>query len=235
MSHSAPDTPELKNIADIFKKADHAAKYADGPKRFVPGLDGLHRIMAQLVREAEPKSVLVLGGGGGLETRTLIDALPDARFCAVDPSAEMIAQGKIYLGETDQVDWIEGLIFDAPIGPFDAATCMLTLHFVPDDGGKLETLKAIRARLRPGAPFFMAHLSIDKEAPQAEQQFERYLTYAADSQFDPEQLALSRQRIRAMLNCVGPERDADLLREAGFEGIEMVFKGLYWCGWVAYA
>ena len=35
---------------------------------------------------------------------------------------------------------------------FDAATCILTAHFVPDDGSKLAFFEAIHARLKPGAP-----------------------------------------------------------------------------------
>ncbi|UDF03015.1 hypothetical protein [Asticcacaulis sp. AND118] len=42
----------------------------------MPGFDGLHRIMAQLIAEADPKAVLVLGGGGGLETRPLSALCP---------------------------------------------------------------------------------------------------------------------------------------------------------------
>ena len=44
----------------------------------------------------------------------------------------------------------EGYIDVAPEGPFDAATCLLTLHFVPVEE---------RRRLKPGAPFVVAHLS----------------------------------------------------------------------------
>lgn len=224
-----------EKMAELFKDPEHARTYAERPKKIVPGFDGLHRIMAQIIAEAEPKVVLVLGGGGGLETRTLIDALPDARFRAVDPSAAMIEQGRAYLGDPSQVQWTEGLIFDAPEGPFDAATCMLTLHFVPDDGAKLETLKAVRARLKPGAPFFIAHMCVDKNDPQSEKKFDRYLRFARDSQLDPQVLKEAHERVRTGLNTVGPERDEALLREAGFTGIELLFKGMYWCGWVAYA
>lgn len=227
--------PQPEQLADIFRDPDYAAKYAEGPRKFIPGFDGLHRIMAQMLLEANPQSVLVLGGGGGLETRTLMDALPQARFCVVDPSAEMIAQGQGHLGDTDRVDWVEGYIFDAPQDPFEAATCMLTLHFVPDDGGKLETLQALRARLKPGAPFFAAHLAIDKTAPDADRQFERYARFVELGGMEPDMVVCARTQVKAKLNCVSPHRDEELLREAGFSGVEMVYRGLYWCGWVAYA
>ncbi len=224
-----------ENMAELFKDPEHAATYANRPKQIIPGFDGLHRITGQLIAEASPKTILALGGGGGLETRTLLDHVPEARVCAVDPSAEMLAQGKAYLQDDARVDWVEGLIFDAPEGPFDAATCLLTLHFVPDDGAKLETLKALRARLKSGAPFVIAHLSIDKADPKSDLHFERYLRFAQASGMDEQALEKAHKRVREMLNCVGPERDEQLLREAGFSGIELVFKGLYWCGWVAYA
>jgi tRNA (cmo5U34)-methyltransferase len=228
----------MEKLAEIFNNPEHAARYAEGPKRFVPGFDGLHRIMTQLLQETVPADarVLVLGAGGGLEIRTLSQAMPDWRFCGVDPSGEMLTQAKALLGENAQkVDWVEGLIFDAPAEKFDAATCLLTLHFVPDDGAKLETLKAVRARLKPGAPFFAAHLSIDKTAADSDLKFERYARFSEGSGTDPEMVAKARTQVKAMLNCVSQERDESLLREAGFQRIELVFAGLSWRGWIAYA
>ena len=47
-----------------------------------------------------PGSVVV-GGGGGLELKTLIDVLPQGRFCAVDPSAEHLNAGHHQKGRRD--------------------------------------------------------------------------------------------------------------------------------------
>ena len=228
--------PETNEMAQLFKDAEHARTYAERPRKIIPGFDGLHRIMAQLIAEVSPERTLVVGGGGGLELQTLIEALPDCRFCAVDPSAEMIAQGKVYLGDPATVDWIEGYVFDAPRdAAFDAATCMLTLHFVADDGAKLETLKAIHGRLKPAAPLVIAHLSIDKTDPASDRRFDRYLKFGKDSNMDPVVLKEAHERVRVQLNCVGPDRDEDLLKEAGFRDVQQVFQGLDWHGWVAYA
>lgn len=43
-------------------------------------------------------------------------------------------------------------------GEFDAATCILTAHFVADDGAKANFLTAIRQRLKPGAPLVIVNL-----------------------------------------------------------------------------
>jgi len=61
--------------ADHFLKkfSDPAAiaRYEDGPKRFVPGLDALHRMTGLLLAEQAPPDarVLVLGAGGGSNSR----------------------------------------------------------------------------------------------------------------------------------------------------------------------
>lgn len=200
---------------DAFKNHEFVARYEEGPKTFIPGFETLHRVMCQLLKERTPESaqILVLGAGGGLELRSMSNSHPQWRFCGIDPSREMLAQAKKLLGDAEgKVQWVEGLIFDAPEGPFDAATCLLTLHFVADDGSKLDTLKAIRSRLKPGAPFFVAHLCIDKTAPDASQQFERYLQYALESGVDPAKLQHARETVPAKLNCVAPLRDEELLR-----------------------
>ncbi|MFP3481047.1 class I SAM-dependent methyltransferase, partial [Burkholderia sp. SIMBA_057] len=72
-----------------------------------------------------------LGAGGGLELKALADAHPHWRFVGVDPAAEMLRLAERTLGpHMDRVELVEGYIDDAPEGPFDAATCLLTLHFL---------------------------------------------------------------------------------------------------------
>ena len=45
----------------------------------------------------------------------------------------------------DRMILIEGTAFNAPPGPFNAATCILVLGLIPDDGSKLSTLEEVRA------------------------------------------------------------------------------------------
>jgi len=65
-----------------FSDPAFVARYTDGPRRFVPGLDGLHRMTAVLLAERAPEhaKVLVLGAGGGLELNALAEAQPSWTF-----------------------------------------------------------------------------------------------------------------------------------------------------------
>jgi tRNA (cmo5U34)-methyltransferase len=139
----------------------NAASYAERVARHVPGLQDMHRMAGILLAEHMPQDgrVLVLGAGGGLESRAFARAYPGWRFDGVDPSPDMLAQARDTLGkDAARVAFHQGYIEDAPEGPFDGATCLLTLHFLPHDE-RFHTLRALRRRLRPGAPFIMAHHS----------------------------------------------------------------------------
>ncbi len=87
--------------------------------------------------------MLVLGAGGGQELKALAEAHPGWSFGGVDPSPEMLRLAKEMVGQhAYRIRLHEGCIEDAPEGPFDAATSILTFHFIPYDQ-RLATLKQL--------------------------------------------------------------------------------------------
>jgi len=138
-----------------YEDPEVVRRYAQGPTAFVPAYAHMQRMAAQLIREriGDTGQVLVLGAGGGLELEAFAKLSPRWTFVGVDPAEAMLkaAQERTReAGASERVDWHHGYIFDAPAGPFDAATCLLTLHFVPDDGAKEHTLREIRRRPEAG-------------------------------------------------------------------------------------
>lgn len=229
---------EDRSVQAVFSDPEVVARYAQGPARLIPGFATLHRMIVQLLRErvGTTARVLVLGAGGGMELLSFATAEPGWNFVGVDPSGPMLEQARQVLGELAfRVELREGYIPDAPAGPFDAATCLLTLQMVEDDGQKLEALRAIRARLTPGAPCAIVDLCIDKTAPDAEQKLQRYAQYAVASGTDPTRREAMKASLKRMLHCVSPAREEALLAEAGFAGAEIFFAGLSWRGWITYA
>lgn len=76
----------------------------------------------------------------------------------------MIDQARVTIGDqVDRVSFTQVYIKDAPDGPFDGATCLLTLHFLPSKK-RLHTLQQITRRLRPGAPLVVIHHSAQEGA-----------------------------------------------------------------------
>lgn len=226
-----------RNAADSFKNADAIANYAEGPPRFVPGFEALHSMMAILLAENTPATarVLVLGAGGGLELGSLARAQRDWTFVGVDPSLPMLDLASRTLGPLmPRVELVHGYIDDAPAGPFDAATCLLTLHFL-DAAERLRTTLAIHTRLKPGAPFVAAHSSFPQDPASRPSWLSRYAAYALASGASPEQAASARTAVDAHLALLDPGEDEDILRDAGFSDVAMFYAAFTWRGWIARA
>jgi tRNA (cmo5U34)-methyltransferase len=133
-----------------------------------------------------------------------------------------------------RIELVHGYIDDAPAGPFDAATCLLTLHFL-DAAERLRTTQAIHSRLKLGAPFVAAHSSFPQDPASRPAWLSRYAAYAVAAGADPGQAASARAAVDAHLNLLDPGADEDILRDAGFSDIAMFYAAFTWRGWVARA
>ncbi|HEV7228668.1 class I SAM-dependent methyltransferase [Brevundimonas sp.] len=223
-----------------FSNPDDVASYRQGPGRFCPGYEAMQRLTAALLalRCRDNARVLVLGAGGGLELKAFAQDRPAWTFVGVDPSESMLdlARAEVVASGIDhRVELHQGYIPEAPEGPFDAATCLLTLHFVPDDGSKLAALRAIRSRLKPGAPFAVVDLCIDLTAEDAEARLDDYAAFPRAAGADEDQIRLARDTVRTTVNVISPEREAELLAEAGFRDLRLYWAAHAWRGWMGTA
>lgn len=232
----------------VFADPNVVVRYAEGPRRNVPGYDGLLRMSRILLSECVPADgrVLVVGAGGGLELEDMALAHPGWRFDGVDPSQSMLALAAQRLQSagvaSDRVALHHGYVQSAPAGPFDGATCLLTFHFVPREE-RVPMLAEIRRRLKPGAPLVVAHLSVGGGAGPGGQGgvgerdlwLSRYAAFQVASGVAPEHAARARDKVAAELAVLTPQDDEAILREAGLSDVRMFYMGFAFRGWVASA
>ena len=212
------------------------ARYAESPPRLVPGFSDLQRMTRLLLAETAPADgrILVVGAGGGLELRAFAEAQPGWLFVGVDPSAEMLKLARLTLGPlAERVELTEGYIDSAPEGPFDGASCLLTLHFVPL-AERLATLKEIRRRLKPGAAFVVAHHSLP-DGPARGVWLDRFAAFATDNGVDLDKASGGARALGERLPILTPEVEIDLLRAAGFVDPQLFYAAFTFRGWVARA
>lgn len=220
-----------------FSDPQAVARYAEGPPRFVPGYDAMQRMTRLLLAERAPAAarVLVLGAGGGLELKAFAEAHSGWSFDGVDPSAEMLDLAGRMLGPlAPRAHLHRGYIDDAPDGPFDAAACLLTLHFVPREERR-RTVLEVRRRLKPGAPFVVAHLSMPQGDGERALWLSRHAACLIASGLDPDKAANARTAIDAQTHILTPDEDEAILREAGFSQVSLFYAAFTFRGWVAYA
>ena len=124
----------------------------------------------------------------------------------------------------ERISFHEGTIDIAPEGPFDGASCILVFHHTPFED-RLDILKQVRARLKPGAPFVIAHVSFPQTEPERSQWVARHVAFGVPDGTDLSHLERSRQAIGTRLNILSPEQDEAMLREAGFSNISLFYAG----------
>lgn len=220
-----------------FSDPDAVARCADGPPRMVPGFADMQRMAQVLLAQSAPLDarVLVLGAGGGLELKVFADAAPAWTFDGVDPSAPMLALARETVGvHGARVTLQEGYVDAAPQAPFDAAACLLTMHFMPPDE-RARTIRAIHRRLRPGAPFVVAHMSAGEDDATRSRWLVRDEAFAVSAGVPPEDARRRREGLARQLPILSPRQDEALLREGGFRDIDLFYVAGIVRGWIATA
>ncbi len=220
-----------------FSDPRAVAHYLDGPPRLVPGFGDLHRMACVLLAERAPVDarVLVLGAGGGLELKAFAEAQPGWIFDGVDPSPAMLALALDTVGEhAPRVALHEGYVDAAPDGPFDAAACLLTMHFMPPCERR-HALRALRRRLARGAPFIVAHMSFAQDEDERALWLARDEAYALAAGAEPEEARQRRDVIERIMPVLSPAQDETLLREEGFRDVGLFYAAGLFRGWIAYA
>jgi tRNA (cmo5U34)-methyltransferase len=160
--------------------AKGATGYDERIRKTFPFYAPIHTAINAVFRVyLRPKSeILIVRAGTGAEILELGKTNPGWRFLGVDPAKPMLdlAKEKIEAaGLSDRVSLFNGFVGDLPIGKLcDGATAAMIMHFVPDDGGKIELLRAIAAHLKSGAPFVLMDANGDLNAPESELMIEAW-------------------------------------------------------------
>jgi tRNA (cmo5U34)-methyltransferase len=224
------------NAAQPFDAPDLIADYVAATPRKVPGYADLQRMAMLLLAEHAPAAadILVVGAGGGLELKAFAESQPDWNFVGVDPSAGMLDLARRVLGPLGaRVDLRQGFVDSAPPGPFDGATCLLTLHFLQREN-RLHTLREIRRRLKPGAPLVVAHHSVPN-GDEATAWLERSAAFAGGPGADFAKAGISAAKMAQHLPLLSTDEEAAVQREAGFSDVALFYAGFSFRGWVSHA
>lgn len=230
-------TDNTDPFLELFEDPEHAAQYAAGPEKFVPGFDALHRMAGVFIREFAPPDarVLVHGAGGGLEIEAFATENPGWTFVGVEPARPMLDAAKERLGDLNQrVALHHGYADDAPEGPFDAATSLLTLHFL-NAAERQKTVAEIVRRLKPGAPMVAAHCSFPQAPEHREAWLVRHREYVIAAGVDADIAEQARRDISESLPVLDPEVDERILRDAGLSNVTLFYSAFTWRGWVGRA
>jgi tRNA (cmo5U34)-methyltransferase len=233
------DVREKRNMEKkIDFNAEFSNEYDDIVRMIIPAYHSIYELTHHLLRDKLQKEarILVAGAGTGKEIIDWLQNNPYWSITGFDPSEAMlsIARKKVAAASLQKnIFLVRGLIDDVAEEDFDAASSILVMHFLPDDGTKLNFLRGISSRLKPGA--VMVLVDLEGEIGSAEyrtfnaawknqQIFVRGETDRVEEEF------LRREK---EVHFIPEERLESLLEEAGFINIHKFFKAYLFGGYVA--
>ena len=216
-----------------------ATEYEKGIRRTLPSYDAMLRLTQTFFQSKLPEeaTILILGAGSGNEIFQFAEQKPNWSFVGVDPSEVMLqfAANRL-VSLPNAITLLKGTLLDIklPITTYDAASCLLVLHFIPSYEEQLATLKAIAHQLKPGAPFVLVSKYGQIGSSETELQFDLWRAYwLQHTKLSAEQVATMEQSIRS-LSFLPEEAILTLLQEAGFIKPSRFFATTLFGGWICF-
>ncbi|AIQ17610.1 hypothetical protein H70357_13795 [Paenibacillus sp. FSL H7-0357] len=207
----------------------------------IPGYPLLYDIMEQLLSAhlggETPADLLIVGAGGGQELITLGAQHEHWRLTGIDLSTAMLELARQRMQRTElaaEITLQQSTVDELDKNKlFDAATCMLVLHFVKETGQKQRMLEEIHSRLKEGAILVVATLSGDVRSIPGSLPLKAWKKHMLAG-------GISGQECEWFEHSIGetsfpiPEHELlALLASSGFSGVTRFFSSYLIDGWFA--
>lgn len=214
--------------------ADYGKQFTESAAQLIIGYDLLFRLTKGFLEATLPQQaeILVVGAGGGKEIVTFGSGHPGWRFIGVDPAGQMLEFARTNAnqhGLGQRVQLVHGYTEDLPADlQADAATCLYVFPFVHGDEAKLATLRAISARLKPGAPLLLVTVVEESFRDDFRSIWRSFLT---ENGMSPDAVTNRDASVRKNIQPIPAARLLELFSEAGFGEVVPFFRVLWFAGW----
>lgn len=237
----------MSGAASPWEQAD-GDQYVQNISRKIPGYALQYDLLDTLItarleerekqeKQQEKPRLLVVGAGGGQEILKLGLSHPGWSFIGLEPSPGMLRTAEQRLGAAGLMDRVE--LYPVELAAwrscvlYDAATCMLVLHFVQGRENKLALLRSIAARLQPGAPICLSAICGVPGTPAWELQMAGWRLHMLGNGIAEDEWQTFEQSFGLTSHLLPAAEMEKLLEEAGFTAISRFFGAYLIDGWVA--
>lgn len=225
--------------AEIQKRFEEAARYDEMMARVFPGYDQLPLVVLSHLRKAVGPTACVLDVGCGTGTTLATFAAQQSEWSlfGVEPAESMLelARRKLNaINAEERVTLIRGTVDTLTDEQrFDAVTCILVEHLLPDNGIKRHLFEAIHRRMVPGGSFMLLGLLGDLATEAARNALDAWLEFVALQGLPKSEQDNVRHRATVEDSLVSEERIRKLLEDAGFIRVERIYQIHLLGGWRA--
>lgn len=228
---------------DLTINVKMAEAYEKNTRISVPTYDSLFVMVQSYFRMqlgSKSASLLVIGAGGGSELAAWGPSNPGWTFTGVDPSEEMLKIAKYKsakLGLEDRVSFVQGTIDDLPESDskFDAASCILVLHFIDDVQEKLKLLRSIKDKVKSGAPFVLVSAYGNLDDSEFQARLDVWKSFWIAGGREPSEVDDMINNNFKKLSLLPEQEIEGLLADSGFTRIARFYSTGIMAGWICHA
>ena len=206
--------------------------------KIIPAYQSIYELAQYLLRDrlrAQAK-ILVAGSGTGKEIIDWAQNNSKWSFTGFDPAKPMhtVAKRKISAACLEErITLIQGQIHDVTEKDFDAATTILVMHFLPDNGTKLKFLKSLADKLKSGAPLVLVDLEGDMGSDEFKVLNSAWKNHQISIRNDNEKVEEEFLMREKEVHFISQKRIESLLKQAGFVKTHKFFKAYLFGGYIA--
>ncbi|MBV6624829.1 MAG: class I SAM-dependent methyltransferase [Rivularia sp. (in: Bacteria)] len=214
-------------------------EYDDMALLVLPGYEAMHQMVLACLQAnlSDEANLLVVGAGTGKELIGFGKGSSKWQVLGVDPSENMlnVAKNKIQqYGLSERVKLFQGYTNDLPdTQVYDAATSILVMHFIPDDGSKLAFLQNIVNRMKSSGVFILADVFGEKGTDDFQEMISLVKQFWQKMGISQAKKAEILETMEKAVYPISEYRVLELLKEAGFGKVIRFYTGLWVGGWMA--
>ena len=204
-------------------------------ERSIPDYQSMRALSYELgTRFVQPDTLIVDAGcSTGMAVAPFVERFKDTNdFLLIDNSPAMAAASKYRFSEHPGVEVRAGSLWEnLPLK--DTASLVLSvlsLQFMPT-AYRQSMISAIYESLTPGGAFVFVEKIVSENMDDL--MVELYYDMKRRNGYSEEQIMDKRRSLENVLSPLKPEWNVDMLRTAGFDKVDMFWRCLNFCGWIA--
>lgn len=228
---------KLTQIADFEFNEAVASVFDDMVERSIPNYEEIHKIIADMCRRAyKGGKIYDLGCSTGTTLRIIGEVFRKMekevpQMEGIDLSAPMLerARNKIKShGLQEKITFTQASLEEVNLEECGMLIMNYTLQFVPLEN-RPELLKKIYNSLKPGGLFIMAEKIVCHEESVNDLITDLYYDFKRRNGYSEMEISQKREALENVMRPITPTQQVDMLKSAGFDKCEMVFRWYNFC------
>lgn len=211
--------------------------FDDMIRRSIPDLDSMRRLVVDIAEayRIDSTTIVDLGASRGDAVAPLVTKYGGMnRFALVEVAPAMVDVLEERFVEARSVTVYRQDLRNIypPVRDVSVTVCVLTLQFTPIEY-RLQILRSAFRSMVPGGAFILVEKVLGSTADANDLLVRLYHQRKAEAGYTQEEIDRKRLSLEGVLVPVTEKWNEDLLRSAGFNGVECFWRCLNFAGWLA--